>query len=364
MAEVVAPKYDSIRGVGLSLEPRGTTVDEVVHSEASVDGVDIYTARITDGYVLENPEARDRVLRMEQRWIDQVSPRDRNGMLTANSAFIANEAAAEFYSEGHPSIRAWRNLVPSALALYPLQNPHIDTLPDGTPLNDTEREYFAFTTDAIALRSRAAVFAAIVNNDDSCNPGNNRWLSLAGGAADPAVKAAKAANDMPELTLVDYDGRALGFAHDLAREAGVDDRLTLIKQDLFDFEGTTTALGGEGAYESFAVADILGFFEYLPDRMSDNPYGMPITAEDFLAYAYRFVEPGGRVVFGNMLDTHPSLDFTTKVVSWPYIQPRSVDEVIAITRRAGITDPVKVYLPDDGVYSVVEIQKPPAAQPE
>jgi hypothetical protein len=81
-------------------------------------------------------------------------------------------------------------------------------------------------------------------------------------------------------------------------------------------------------------------------------------AIEFLETAYSLLKPGGVLVLGNMRDTHPQLDFTTKVVRWPYIRPRSLDRVMDIVKKAGINPKnVTLYQAGDNVYTVAAITK-------
>jgi hypothetical protein len=82
-------------------------------------------------------------------------------------------------------------------------------------------------------------------------------------------------------------------------------------------------------------------------------------AVTFLRNAFDCVRPGGVLVVGNMLDSHPELGLTINVIQWPHIQPRSIDEMLGIFATAGLAGHVDVHLPVDGVYAVYAIHKPP-----
>ena len=111
--------------------------------------------------------------------------------------------------------------------------------------------------------------------------------------------------------------------------------------------------------ESQDVIDILGFFEYIP---KDNwVYKRTLRfpgASKFLKEAYGLLKPGGVLIFGNMRDTHPQLDFTLHIVQWPLIIPRTIQEIETIIEEAEIDfKNVEFYSIDDGVYSVIKITK-------
>ena len=81
-------------------------------------------------------------------------------------------------------------------------------------------------------------------------------------------------------------------------------------------------------------------------------------AVTFLRNAFEFVRPGGRLIFGNMRDSHPELAFTLNVVQWPHIQPRSLEHVMTIVTATGLHGSAEVYLPTDGVYALYSITRP------
>ena len=61
-----------------------------------------------------------------------------------------------------PAMAAWRaRLVPSALALFVVQNPLEERLPEGTRMDSESRQWFIHANDAIGVRSRAQVLGAL-----------------------------------------------------------------------------------------------------------------------------------------------------------------------------------------------------------
>jgi cyclopropane fatty-acyl-phospholipid synthase-like methyltransferase len=146
---------------------------------------------------------------------------------------------------------------------------------------------------------------------------------------------------------VGSDQESLAMAEELAGRHGLSDRFDGSVVDLLDLDTL------HDTPARFDMADILGFFEYLP---SETGTGFP-SASDYIAAAVSVVEPGGVLVLANMLDTHPQLDFVMRCVQWPFIQPRSVDELVGLIQAAGVADDrTTIYLPDDGVYAVAAIQ--------
>jgi len=99
---------------------------------------------------------------------------------------------------------------------------------------------------------------------------------------------------------------------------------------------------------------MMGIFEYTGGNSKRDPVS-------FLKSGYDMLYPGGRLIFGQMLDTRPNPDFTMGIIGWPYVQMRSPAEIMEIVVKAGISPKeVKMYFPTDGVYTVVSIDKPKA----
>jgi hypothetical protein len=67
-------------------------------------------------------------------------------------------------------------LVPSALALFVVQNPLEGRLPEGTKMDSDSRQWFIHANDAIGVRSRARVLGALVEKYIH-NEGENNWVS-------------------------------------------------------------------------------------------------------------------------------------------------------------------------------------------
>ena len=144
------------------------------------------------------------------------------------------------YSEqafrNRPALLAWRaRLVPTALALFVVQNPLEDRLPEGTKMDSDSRQWFIHANDAIGVRSRAKVLAALVEKYIH-NESENNWVSLASGAAIPVLEAlrnAKLDGQQVYLTLVDKDPVALSWAETMAAQEGlvVGEQLTLLRRN-------------------------------------------------------------------------------------------------------------------------------------
>ncbi|WP_353810403.1 hypothetical protein [Agromyces sp. SYSU T00194] len=249
----------------------------------------------------------------------------------------------------------WREHVPSAKALWPLQHPGEPTLPfdDGAAPNADDWAVLSHVADAVGIRSRAAVLAAVAEAQLAATEGGS-CLSLGSGGLVPILKSAGALGARGMDTAVelwDADPDAIDMAHLLAVRHGLPAPLTTRQVNLYDLRALRSAAS------QFDLVDLLGFFEYLPTEAPPVAGSLVPTASDFLAAALTRVAPGGTLVLANMRDTHPQLDFVMRCVQWPYIHPRGLDELAAIIRGAGVADErVTFYLPDDDVYAVVEIE--------
>jgi hypothetical protein len=251
-----------------------------------------------------------------------------------------------------PALAAWRaRLVPSALALFVVQNPLEDRLPEGTRMDSESRQWFIHANDAIGVRSRAQVLGALVNQYIH-NEIESDWISLASGAAIPvleALRAAKLDGQSVHLTLVDDDVVALHWAETMAAQEGlvVGEQLTLLKRHLIhQFIRSDDLLLELGEHQAELV-DALGIFEYFNDA----------DAVIFLQRALRLVKPGGAVIVSNMLTSSPQIDFTLRCIGWSPIFPRTLQQLQDIHLAAGIpAENVTVIVPKDGVYAVMEIR--------
>lgn len=319
--------------------------------ETKVDqstGLRVHRVEVTDGY---EGEVRERAL-FQGVLAEFEEHLRQNPEITVDSEL--NEG--RMYLKSNETINAWMDMMPSAMALYPLQRPDEKYLPNGVKVSAEARNLFRHSQDAVGIRSRAQIMKELVS--ENAQKGDIDWLSLACGAAVPVLDAVR---ELPEttdakLTLVDFDPQALEFARTLATDQGLMpekdfhiEASNLVK-DLI-FKDNFIEKHGE---ESFDMVDMLGIFEYFDEERGAK----------LLQNAYRLVKPGGKMIIGNMLDTHPTLELNQRAVGWPGIKPRSLEEISQIVEQAGIEgDNVDVYIPQDGVYAVLEIKKPESETP-
>ena len=272
-------------------------------------------------------------------------------------------AARLFDPARRPALTHWRrHHVPTAAALVPLQRPDRRMLADGTPFSSHDDDWYRHSLDAIGIRSRAAVMGDVLQRSVAATgKRTHRWLSLACGASIPVfetARALRAAGHSVEITLADFDGNALELARDLAGEYDLTGCVELARLNVLNPERLA-------AFESasYDVIDILGLFEYLPvaDRVTERRE--TLGAVGLLREARRLLAPGGTLVFANMLDSHPRLAFLLNVIQWPHLLPRSVSEVEALMREAGLpADGTSAFVAEDGVYAVYVSTNPPTRE--
>lgn len=324
-----------------------------------------------------------------------------------------------FLSETLPGFNDWFALMPTAAALDPLYDPTKELLPNGSPMTSELADWLTNLADGRGIRSRAELVRNVMIEDAlevEVRPA--RWLSLACGAAQPIIKTAAllAESDVPtpEMTLVDRDSRALRLAKGYAEEAGVGGQVvtrvgnvlrasSLVRPERLGDVYSKEALQNSRTYgekrkerlekegktgrgftyaefalqglmrmvdrkrlpaESFDIVEAVGLTEYLKEGDWPYTYDKVIDtkvqtagAVSFMRNAYELVRPGGSLIVGNMLDTHPQLGFTLNVIQWPHIQPRSTEEMMNIFDAAGVEGQTDVYTAQDGVYAIYRIKK-------
>lgn len=244
------------------------------------------------------------------------------------------------------TIKAWKGWMTTAMALYPLQRPMASRMLDGTKVDAFARELFLYGQDAIGIRDRGAIFSHLLRERDGRV---KTILSLASGAAVPECDAMKIMSEKPHAVFVDMDERALGHVADVAREVGLDDgQFTLVQANLVKNLMYATEQHPMMPKESFDVVDLLGITEYFNDS----------RMRLMLQKAYELVNSDGALVFGNMLDTHPTLKFNQLAVEWPGVIPRSLEDLIKVAGDIASPENVQVYVPESGVYAVLKLEKP------
>lgn len=344
-----------------------------------------YTVEVNDPYVEMLDEALVTYVKAREDQAD-AHARERREMgkweRRADTAYIDSEghtrdkrkrwgdpvAHKEFFSElNSEALTQWLSHIPSANALTILSDPvtlEKVTGRDGkttAEVDEVARLWLTACTDAQAIRNRGTVMAELVNAyvDEASRKGEVdkshalKWMSVACGTALPAMKAAQKAGIKPEMLLVDIDKTALQSTQSLGAEIGYEGTLEQHMTNIFsskDMAELRTYLGGNGGRPR--IIDLMGIFEYTGEHTGIDP-------AEFLRSNYDMLHPGGRLILGQMRDDRPNPDFTMGVVGWPFIVMRSPAEVMQVIKDAGIpVDAAKLYVPQDGVYTVCAIDKP------
>lgn len=342
---------------------------EAVGIDASRAPASVAEVRVIDPYIVEgyydDPEAFEmvqheetllnelaHVRRLDGKWQrkQEVAYDIKDGEIQDRVEW-GDPVTSEALFKKSPVLAEWHKDVPSARALTPLADP--------TSVEDPlARKWMTNCTDAIGIRSRAAVLAASAQayiHDHPEKRNDMRWMSVACGTALPAMKAAMHADVTPSLTLLDLDRSAMETTQQLGQEIGFQGDIDQRRANIFNkaamqrLKAQLTA-GGEDRRPD--VMDLMGIFEYTGDNLG-------VDSAEFLESNYDLLKDGGRMIFGQMRTDRPNLDFTMGAVRWPYVETRTPDEVMSIIEKAGIpTSSVRIFLPTDGVYMVVTIDKP------
>ena len=292
--------------------------------------------------------AIDKALKADLALLPPLMDYEEGGQAVLISQHIYSEQAYRT----RPALAAWRaRLVPTALAIFVVQNPLEDKLPEGTPMDKESRQWFIHANDAIGVRSRARVLATLVDKYIH-NDIESDWIRLARGAAIPvleALRTAKLDGQNVHLSLVDNDPVALRWAETMAAQEGLNvvEQLTQLRRVLIQTSIRREDLLLVLVEHQGELVDALGIFEYFNDA----------DAVIFLQRALRLVKPGGAVIVSNMLTSSPQIDFTLRCIGWSHIFPRSLEQLQAIHLAAGVpVENVTVIVPKDGVYAVMEMR--------
>lgn len=223
------------------------------------------------------------------------------------------------------------------------------------PIDPISRAFYQGSLDARAVRTRAlTTIDEVTDHFANVAPGTKlKSASLACGAAGPVkdlIQSMEANLDVEfdEAVLVDKDPMALASAaaltEDIAHKVRIEHR-NLLTEPLTDYIEP----------HSIDVVDLLGLFEYIPN---DDRKGHWAAA--LLKQVKEIVKPGGVIVFGNMLADRDQQAFFSKVVKWPSLEQRTVEDVMDIVQEAGFDlSTLKTRIPaKEGVYAVYTIAVP------
>lgn len=212
------------------------------------------------------------------------------------------------------------------------------------------RNFLRGSIDGQAIRTRAVAARHLaLRKSPNLQEGRDDLVSvsLACGAASPVYSLVKdierRGSRFSKVILADIDPMALASAHSLA-PVDIQPRIELHRRNLL--RGKLTDFMEP---ESADVVDVLGLFEYLPDKL----------AAHVLKEANTILRPGGVIVFGNMLASRPEQTFFNYGIKWPKLFQRTIAKTLEITAMAGIDQQdISVAVPaNQGTYAVVGVQK-------
>jgi hypothetical protein len=254
------------------------------------------------------------------------------------------------------SARSWKKMIPSASALSYFSDPtqsNIVSDKRSIMVDALTKKWWAECTDGEAIRNRNATLNYLVE-DYIINHGIKdqplKWMSLGCGTALPVIKSAVNLGIEPSLILVDKDIDALEQTEILANRLAFNGDIVKFS-DINIFNENDMNRLSEKLDAKPKIIDLMGIFEYTGDNIRVNP-------AKFLRNSYNLLDTDGIMIFGQMLDTRPNLDFALGVVGWPFIHVRSINDLKKIILDAGIDlSKVELFLPSDNVYSVIKIRK-------
>lgn len=203
--------------------------------------------------------------------------------------------------------------------------------------------------DARAVRTRATAAAMIAARHLRGQSRPARMMSLGCGTASPArtVHQHLAAAGVPvgAITLVDRDAVALAWAREVLGDLDPTMTRSFVAADVVDLEaGRPTDLSQLFGAWSTDVIEMMTLFDYLP----------PAVGIEVLAQVRRLLRPGGLLMLGNMLSVRPQQTFFDRVVRWPSLYQRSVDDTLDLCEAAGFDlDRATTVVPAEGVYAVI-----------
>jgi hypothetical protein len=259
-------------------------------------------------------------------------------------------------SRQFPCLREWIESAPSAKALTPMYFPFETHLVgdatqegdfNGAEIDENSHDFFLYGLDAIAIRTRARLLEMIAKKDLTSDA--KEWISLACGGAIPVINTFDKNRDI-HLDLVDVDPEALAFADKLAKRKNLEKD---VDYSVHESDLESDLMYGDKLLRKFGkeksdLIDMMGIFEYF----------RPQTASVLLEKAFELVKTNGTLVIANMLSNRPQSDFNERGIGWPGIFPRSLSEISEILEYSGIKpQSVDVYIPEDGIYAVLEIKK-------
>lgn len=308
-----------------------------------------------------------------------------------------NNPALRKLIEETPTLENWVKLIPTAAALVPLEKPGLKVYPDGSPISDEARVFFANGIDARGVRYRNALTTGLYQ--DTASHILNRFgeqyefssASLGCGVGNSVLDALEMLRNPYSGynirgTFLDISKTALDMLQQGAEIRGVENLVNTRRHNVLNTEGvfaprrgsingnSVSGLAINGLTRNgdaqFDIVEAIGLAEYLKIEDSNYyRYGEEVSRREtaglvtFVRNCYDLLKPGGSLFIGNMLyDKEDVSNISTAIltIGWPHIQPRSMEEMRGAFRRA-IPDPnvgITAHLTQDCVYPLYQLQKP------
>lgn len=337
------------------------SVDEIEAPEGISGDVRVTEIRVKDPFIAADPQGYEIVTRYIEGVIEPLGTiigldpfRERTEAQTLAERNSLTQAWLA--GDNLRALSVWRENVPTALALDYLTNPNVDrevVSPDGSVAVSTPETaaHWRFVADAVGIRARKDAMATVTSDFlvATVKESKASWLSLASGTAEPSLRAAvdamSKADFSVDMTVADWDGRALKVVQGKAKELEYQEkggRLTTLRQNILTPD-LAKELQGVNGIEQYDLVENMGFEEYLPQEgdtmQAYKSQGLP-QASEFTARAFELVKPGGMLISGNMVLPRPQIGFVFGAVDWPVINARTEAEILRVYEEAGIlTDP-------------------------
>lgn len=320
-------------------------------------GCDIYEVKVIDPFVRADPETYAMVsghIEHMERLMQASGYNPLDARSEASNPDEYNEFTCAWLNDPTlAGLRIWRGNVPHAEALGYLTNPWV-----GNPITNLANEsgtispetaaYLRFVDDAVAIRDRRTAMEHIAGEhlaEAAALQSRVRWLSLASGTAEPAISVAKKAEEHigvdVDLTVADWDGRALKYVARNAERYGFQGNINTLRMNILADNLRALIEEKTGEVGQYEVVENMGFEEYLPQDGDElgavAGAGLP-QASEFTRNAWELVAPGGSLISGNMILGRPQLGFVFGIVDWPIINARSEESILRVYKEAGVVD--------------------------
>jgi SAM-dependent methyltransferase len=144
-----------------------------------------------------------------------------------------------------------------------------------------------------------------------------RLLSIASGSAQSVIEVIAKLKDIDiKVILLDLDPLAINYSRKLAKNYGVDDKITFIRGSTYNLEGAMKGIHPH-------IIEMVGLLDYRPHR----------KAVRLVEKIYRLLLPGGKFLTAN-IHPNPEQYFLKWVVNWPMIH-RKPEELGRILVEGG-----------------------------